>query len=98
VARIRLADEYDRVFVAAHLCTQNVQRYFRQELRTVSQPTLNIKQIAETRLTVPPLELQREFAARMEALHAIKSSHATAVNGLESLFSSLQHHAFRGEL
>src|SRR5437764_9863903 len=45
VARIPLAETTSRLFIAAYLSTDFVQRYFTNELRTVSQPTLNIKQI-----------------------------------------------------
>ena len=98
VARIRLSPESSRVFIAAQLGTESIQRYFTQELRTVSQPTLNIKQLAETKVICPPLGLQREFEARIDAHRAIKKVSQSAANGLDSLFSSLQHRAFRGEL
>jgi len=39
VARIPLAETTDRVFMAAYLETDFIQRYFTNELRTVSQPT-----------------------------------------------------------
>lgn len=42
VARIRVGNNATREFVAAQLSTDAVQHYFTQELRTVSQPTLNI--------------------------------------------------------
>ena len=54
VARIPLAETTSRLFMAAYLSTDFVQRYFTNELRTVSQPTLNIKQIAETIVVLPP--------------------------------------------
>lgn len=67
-------------------------------LRTVSQPTLNIKQISETTVVLPPIEVQLEFAWRASALEKLKSAHCDAVTELKALFASLQHRAFRGEL
>jgi type I restriction enzyme S subunit len=98
VARIPLADKVDRIFVAAYLKTDFVQRYFTNELRTVSQPTLNIKQLSETLIMVPPIEQQRGFASRVGVIESIKATHRAALTELDALFASLQHRAFRGEL
>lgn len=98
VARIRLSPAISRAFMAAQLGTASIQRYFTQELRTVSQPTLNIKQLAETRVIAPPIELQNQFAARIEALDDLVTTTRSAGQHLDALFSSLQHRAFRGEL
>ena len=55
VARIPLSHSTDRAFMAAYLQTDFVQHYFANELRTVAQPTLNIKQLAETPVMLPPV-------------------------------------------
>ena len=98
VARIPLAESTNRVFLAEYLKTDFVQHYFISELRTVSQPTLNIKQISETKVVFPPLPLQNEFARRIAAVEKLKTSHRAALAELDALFASLQHRAFRGEL
>lgn len=98
VSRIPLAESTDRIFMAAYLSTAFVQRYFTNELRTVSQPTLNIKQISETRVVLPPFPLQREFSRRVTAVEALKASQRASLAELDALFASLQHRAFRGEL
>jgi type I restriction enzyme S subunit len=98
VARIPLAEATSRIFIAAYLSTDFVQRYFTNELRTVSQPTLNIKQISETTVVLPPIELQREFARRVQAVEKLKSAQRASLAELDGLFASLQHRAFRGEL
>ena len=98
VARIPLADATNRVFLSEYLRTDFVQRYFVNELRTVSQPTLNIKQLSETLVVLPPLELQESFANRVATLDKLKSLHVTSLIQLDALFVSLQHRAFRGEL
>jgi type I restriction enzyme S subunit len=98
VARIPLAEKTDRLFMAAYLHTDFVQRYFTNELRTVSQPTLNIKQIAETIVVLPPNELQLEFARRVTAVENLKTAHRASQAELDALFATLQHRAFRGEL
>ena len=98
VARIPLDAATNRIFMAAYLNTDFVQRYFTNELRTVSQPTLNIKQLSETLVALPPLDLQREFARRVAAVEKLKTAQRAALTELDALFASLQHRAFRGEL
>src|SRR5262249_21147411 len=70
-ARTPLSDGVARTFIPAFRQTDHVQRYFANELRTVSHPTLNIKQINETRVIQPPLSLQKEFARRVAAVEQL---------------------------
>ena len=98
VARIPVAETTSRIFLAAYLNTDFVQRYFSNELRTVSQPTLNIKQLSETSVLLPPIDLQNEFEERVTVVVQMKISERRSLAGLDALFTSLQHRAFRGEL
>lgn len=98
VARIRVGESVRREYLAACLSAPSTKRYFVQELRTVAQPTLNIKQIEEAQIAVPPLDLQDEFVRRCSNLETLKSLHRTALAELDALFASLQSRAFRGEL
>ena len=98
VARIPLADSANPVFIAEYLRTQSVQRRFQSELRTVAQPTLNIKQINELSVICYPIEQQNEFANRIASLTNLKTVHQRAINTLNELFSSLQSFAFKGGL
>ena len=98
VSRIPVSEQVNRVFLASYLRTDFVQRYFTSELRTVSQPTLNIKQICETRVIQPPLDLQQTFATRIAAIDALKATHRRALAALDALFASLQQRAFAGAL
>ena len=98
VARIPIAESIERSFVVAYLSTGFVQRYFVNELRTVSQPTLNIKQLSETSIFLPPAELQSAFGASVAEVEKLKSVQGEALKSLDALFASLQHRAFRGEL
>jgi type I restriction enzyme S subunit len=55
-------------------------------------------QAEELVIPIPPIQIQNEFAARLSVLLAIKASHRSALAELNTLFASLQHRAFRGEL
>ena len=49
-------------------------------------------------LIAPPEELQNEFAIRRSCIENIIMSNQASLSDLNSLFTSLQHRAFRGEL
>ena len=62
-------------------------------MKNISQAkTLSIRTI------LPPLPLQEEFARRIEAVKQLKTTHRESLSHLDTLFSSLQYRAFRGEL
>lgn len=98
VARVPISDPELRVYVAALLSSPQVQRYFEKELRTVSQPTLNIKQLAETAVPVPPATLLADFAARVRALQALRPSFDAATREVSVLSASMRDFAFAGLL
>lgn len=99
VARIPVdPTKADRIFVAEYLKTPRTQAYFRSETRAVAQPTLNIKQLCETRLLIPPLSVQRGFSARVAEFDRLRVHHRVHLAKLDALFVSLQHRAFRDEL
>lgn len=98
VARIPLSPEYSRVYVAEFLRTAHVQRYFSKESRTVSQPTLNIKQLSETLVPIPNGDEAIEFERRASTIRDMRKALGTAQAHEELLFASLQHRAFSGQL
>ena len=49
-------------------------------------------------IIAPPLALQQEFVRRLEAVTRLREASASAGTQCGSLFASLQHRAFRGEL
>lgn len=59
---------------------------------------LNMGIIKDMPLTVPPIDLQHSFANRLGRIAACWNDYNSAGNDAESLFASLQHRAFRGEL
>ena len=54
--------------------------------------------IKETKLFLPPLDLQRAFAARLASINKLKILDLAHLAKLDALFASLRHRAFRGEL
>lgn len=98
ITRVPIADPVLRSFVASYLRTEVAQRYFTAELRTVAQPTLNVKQLAATEVRLPPEELQRTFVDRVEQINAQRTPVLAAQAATDELFAALQSRAFRGDL
>jgi len=59
---------------------------------------LNVKELKELRVPVPPLELQQQFANTLVALNGLKEARRASLDLMNALFASLQYRAFRGEL
>lgn len=63
-----------------------------------SMPNISKARLATLPLEVPPLDLQRQFAARVEYINAQREVVRRALAADDELFASLQSRAFRGEL
>lgn len=63
-----------------------------------SMPNISKAKLQTILIEVPPLNLQQEFAHRIEAVEKLKAAHRASLSELDALFASLQHRAFRGEL
>ena len=63
-----------------------------------SMPNISKARLQTTLIEVPPIKLQQEFARRVTAVEKLKAIHSTSLTELDTLFASLQHRAFRGEL
>jgi type I restriction enzyme S subunit len=58
----------------------------------------SLGQFKEIKVQVPPLSLQKEFAARVSEIRAVQTEQAVGRCRLDDLFQSLLHRAFQGEL
>jgi len=98
VARVRLRADIQREFVAHYLRTAFAQGFFRSETRTVSQPTLNIKQIIETPIYLPPNELRQRFADVCAKQSDLLLKNRKALCESDLSFRAMSQAAFKGEL
>jgi type I restriction enzyme S subunit len=83
---------------AALLRHPDVLRQLGVRERGAVMPGLNMGLIKETKLRLPPIELQRAFADQVGTIDKLKTRHRAHLAKLDALFASLQHRAFRGEL
>lgn len=96
-ARVRLdQNRVNRKYLAVLLSQPSIQDYFISETRTVSQPTLNIKQIEETSILLPPIELQNKFEEMYN--HIYKAVAKLLIDKSNRAFEALIQKAFKGEL
>jgi restriction endonuclease S subunit len=102
VCRIVPSPELDRDFLVYVLRSQGAQEYFHSVTRTLAQPTLNVGQLEQTRIPVPPLAEQRRIVAELDALQAevdaLKRLQAATAVELDALMPSILDKAFRGDL
>lgn len=98
VARIPLRRSVSPAYVAAYLSTPLLQSVLERELRTVAQPTLNIKQITELPLLLPPAEVQSQFDDVIRITTRQQDRLDLSVRLFDELFASLQQRAFAGQL
>jgi type I restriction enzyme S subunit len=67
----------------------------------VTQSTIsgiNQSNLAQVPVLHPPLELQQKFGARVQSIENVTRTQVNSLAELDTLFASLQHRAFRGDL
>ena len=74
------------------------QKHVRPYVTQSTISGINQSNLAQVPVMQPPLEQQKEFGSRIAAVEALKNVHLISLTQLDSLFASLQHRAFRGEL
>ena len=74
------------------------RKYLAQTAKGAIMDGLNMGIIKAMPVPLVPMDLQRKFEARLMALQKTKSANIAALAELNTLFASLQHRAFRGEL
>jgi len=94
VARISPSSKVNRIYLSEYLKSPKVQRYFINELRTVAQPTLNIKQICETEVICPPIALQNDFEKIINQFDLVRKDYKESLSKQLTFLRSLQHQSF----
>ena len=69
-----------------------------REATGTTRSRISRRNLSRLPIIAPPLALQQEFAHRLEAVTRLREGSASAWTQCGSLFASLQHRAFRGEL
>jgi type I restriction enzyme S subunit len=74
------------------------RKYLAQRAKGAIMSGLNMGIIKAMPVPLPPVKLQREFARQVAAVEKLKRAQRDSLKKLDTLFTSLQHRAFRGNL
>jgi type I restriction enzyme S subunit len=88
----------DYKFLEYYLRTPTMKARMLRRANASSQANLFQGQIRELPVYLPPLRFQREFADRVASTGNVRACERESLAQLDSLFASLQHRAFQGEL
>jgi type I restriction enzyme, S subunit len=91
-----ISPKLDRIYLLKLI--NSISEHFRRIAPSGTQPNLNTGIMKNFPIAVPPLPLQRQFAARVAEVRALEAQQAASRQRLDDLFQSMLHRAFRGEL
>ena len=77
---------------------EGTQQWISQQVKGATFREITLTRLRELPVLLPPLPLQQEFARRVESIDRLKATQRESLAQLDTLFASLQHHAFQGEL
>jgi type I restriction enzyme, S subunit len=75
-----------------------VRYNFEQHNKTVTIPSLTKETLLRIKIPIPHIDLQNQFAERVQAIEAQKAQAQASLAQAEDLFNSLLQRAFKGEL
>tara|TARA_X000000950_G_scaffold279698_1_gene372882 strand:+ start:459 stop:1640 length:1182 start_codon:yes stop_codon:yes gene_type:complete len=98
IAILRFKELYNPIYVEYYLKTdfflfQATSRKSGSAIRRIV-----LKDLKKTKIALPPLELQNQFAERVQAIESQKAQAQASLAQAEDLFNSLLQRAFKGEL
>jgi type I restriction enzyme, S subunit len=100
IFRVRLTNsKINPLYLSWIVGSQRGKKYFlRSAKQTTGIASINMTQLKAFPLLIPPLDLQNRFATLVEFIELHKTRLRTHLAELDTLFSSLQHRAFNGDL
>ncbi|NNH66826.1 restriction endonuclease subunit S [Rhizobium laguerreae] len=96
-ARLAIADA-NPLYVSALLSTSAAQHWMAQRTKGVAVRGINLGDLKKFPVMLPPRSEQNDFAEQVEQKLKVLQLKEAQLNSSESLFSSLQHRAFAGQL
>jgi len=98
---IRIRPNFERalpVYMEGFLNSSLGQGEVRNITIQATRQRFSLGQFKEIKVPLPPLSLQKEFAARVSEIRAMQAKQAASRRRLDDLFRSMLHSAFQGEL
>jgi type I restriction enzyme S subunit len=91
-------DRVEPWFLNAYLRHPVVRAALYKTSGSSAQQAIYLKDLRNLKCCLPPVTVQREFATYVGGVGNTKEIHWASVSKLDTLFGSLQHRAFLGEL
>lgn len=85
-------------YLSVFISLPNTQRFILHIQSGASRQALNHQQVRALEIPLPPLSMQKDFAARVSEIRGMEAEQAATRRRLDELFQSLLHRAFKGEL
>lgn len=86
------------IFLKHMILTDYVQHQFSVASHGAVMGGLNTGIVKETRIFLPPINLQKKFALAADKIRLTKDKQRESTSEINELFHTLMHKAFRGEL
>ena len=88
------ADKVDSEYLRGAILSVDVQRQIDEGVKGIAQKTLNLSEIRKIRLPLPPIDLQKQFAAFVEQTDKSKLEIQQSLDKLETLKKALMQQYF----
>lgn len=98
LAILRLTKENNPIYVSSFIASKGGQALFNKLDKGGVKAGLNFTDIKSYNILCPPIELQNQFAERVQAIEIQKAQAHVSLEKAENLFNSLLQRAFKGEL
>lgn len=94
IAPIECGPTCDKWFVFYQILNPAIQHHIAEYTRGIALKQINMKDVRDIPLCLPPLPLQRLFAQRIEQIEREKSEVQKSIQGLETLLASRMQYWF----
>lgn len=94
ITPIECNDKNNRLFVYYQLLSHGIQQHIENYTRGIALKQINMKDVRDIPLIVPPLSLQQSFASKVEAIEAQKALITKSMEETQRLFDSRMDYWF----
>lgn len=97
-ARIAPGLETEASYLLEYLRTPRIQQWIQKQVKGATFKEITLDRLRQLPVSIPKRADQLSFGYAVSAVEKLKGDHHAQLSDLESLFASLQHRAFKGEL
>ncbi len=98
IVPIRIKEEINTIFLKYQFESYRIQHELKALSKGITLIQLNMEDLRQFMLIVPPIELQNKFADFVKQVDKLKFEMENSLKELEDNFNSLMQKAFKGEL